>query len=879
MRMKGLILISALAGVLSLTGCGDFFVAQGNGSAAVPVINPGSESFTTSVSVTITDATSGASIYYTTDGSTPSSTNGTLYSAAITVTATETIKAVAVLSGEPNSKVATATYTLGTVATPVISPSSEAFTGTISVTISDSTSGATIYYTTDGSTPSATNGAKYSSAITVSGTETIQAIAVDTGYISSAVASATYTQTLAATPVLSLATGNYSTPQTLTISDSTSGAAIYYTTDGTTPSATNGTLYVGAISITSLTAEKVQAVAVVTGYANSLIASATYTITPIGTVVVPTFTPPAGTYYAPQTVTLTDTTSGASIYYTTDGSTPSATHGILYSTPFTVSATETVNAIGIETGYTNSSVQPATYTLMVATPTFSVAAGNYSSSQTVTISTTTPSAKIYYTTDGSTPTTSSTLYSGAVTISDNTTLQAIGAESGYSNSAVASAAYTITLPAPTFSPAAGTYTSTQSVTISDANSGASIYYTTDGSTPSATSSTSHLYSGAISVSATETVKAIAVETNYVSSAVASAVYTIGTAVAQDSIYVINQTTANLAAFVLAGTTPIASASIDVNSFPLSPTAVCVDNNNVLLYVGIAGSIYVYKIQPNGSLILGNNGAAVAQGVTPASMQVDATNGWLLVADITSTTPVVYAYPITSSLDGTLGSPPSAGILPLDPNTTAYQLLIAPNGQYVYVAAGTTGVVILNFSPSTGQLQRAGEKSPLNNLGADFSMAVNYTSSYFFVTETVSKGVRVFLIGSQGALSEVLGSPFQTGMGPASVALDPTGGYLYVANRTDNTISGFSVSSTSGALTALSGSPFATGKTPSALTFDKSKLYLVVVNAGGASTMSGSADVMLYSLDTSNQGQLDFITGAATGNDPTGAFAVAATHYP
>jgi hypothetical protein len=78
------------------------------------------------------------------------------------------------------------------------------------------------------------------------------------------------------------------------------------------------------------------------------------------------------------------------------------------------------------------------------TPTFSPAAGSYSSAQTVTISTTTPGATIYYTTDGSAPTTSSSVYSSPITVSTSEMVEAIAAAAGYSNSSAGSAVYSIT---------------------------------------------------------------------------------------------------------------------------------------------------------------------------------------------------------------------------------------------------------------------------------------------------------------------------------------------------------------------------------------------------------------------------------------------------
>ena len=80
---------------------------------------------------------------------------------------------------------------------------------------------------------------------------------------------------------------------------------------------------------------------------------------------------------------------------------------------------------------------------LAATPTFSPAGGTYSSTQSVTIKDTTPSASIYYTTNGNTPSTGSTLYSAPVSVSASETIQAIAMASGFSQSAVGSASYTI----------------------------------------------------------------------------------------------------------------------------------------------------------------------------------------------------------------------------------------------------------------------------------------------------------------------------------------------------------------------------------------------------------------------------------------------------
>lgn len=331
-----------------------------------------------------------------------------------------------------------------------------------------------------------------------------------------------------ATPTFSPGAGTYNKAQTVTISNTTSGAVLYCTTDGSTPTASSTpcsqptTVYKTAF---------LQAIAVAPGKTPSAVASAAYTIN-YSAAATPTFSPAGGTYLGAQTVTINDGTSGANLYYTLDGTVPTVS-STLYTGPVAVSSSATLSAIAVASGYSNSGVATAQYVISSGTqaPLISPAGGTFSAAQSVTIADGTPGAIIYYTVDGSTPTSNSTVYSSPITVSANATISAIAIASGVS-STVTTAAFVINVPvaaAPTFSPGGGTYSSAQQVSLSSATQGATIYYTVDNSNPT-TSSTK--YTGTpISISTTQTIKAIAVASGYSASSVASATYTISNTVA------------------------------------------------------------------------------------------------------------------------------------------------------------------------------------------------------------------------------------------------------------------------------------------------------------------------------------------------------------
>ncbi len=490
---------------------------------AIPVFNPPAGTYSTVQSVSISSSTPGVTIKYTTDGSTPSQSNGTTYTTPVAISSTTTLKAIAFKTGMTDSEIASGIYTinLAPVSAPVFTPGAGTFSSAQSVIITTGTAGASIRYTTDGTEPTATTGTLYSGAVTISQNTTLKAIAYKDGMLASTVTTGVYNIKCVA-PVFDPASGDFTSAQPVTMTSATSGASIYYTTDGSVPTHTTGTLYTGPVNITQNTTLK--AIAWKDGMTESDVTSGTYNIQ----CATPIFNPTPGNYSSAQLVTITSATSNATIKYTTDGSEPSQTNGLVYSSPVSLNSNTTLKAIAFKTGMLDSQVASGIYTItleQVAAPSFTPAAGTYTGTQSVTIASATSGASIYYTTNGSEPTsTNGTLYSSPVTLSQNTTLRAKAYKDGMTESTVTSGIYTIKCVAPEFSPAPGTYTSAQSVTITSATAGATIRYTTDGTTPS--QSNGQVYSSPVSISANTTLQAIAYKSGMNDSEIASGMYVI-----------------------------------------------------------------------------------------------------------------------------------------------------------------------------------------------------------------------------------------------------------------------------------------------------------------------------------------------------------------
>jgi DNA-directed RNA polymerase subunit L len=255
------------------------------------------------------------------------------------------------------------------VTSPQVSPAGGSYNFDQSVSLSSTTEGASIHYTTDGSVPDA-DSTLYTSPIEVAGDGTdltIRAIAVKAGMSDSDVTAASYSINYAqvASPQISPPGGSYNVDQSISLISTTEGANIYYTTDGSVPDA-DSTLFTAPIEVagdgTDLT---IRAIAVKAGMSDSDVTAASYSIN-YAQVASPQISPAGGSYNFDQSVSLSSTTEGASIHYTTDGSVPDA-DSTLYTSPIEVAGDGTdltIQAVAVKAGMSDSDVTAASYSIV-----------------------------------------------------------------------------------------------------------------------------------------------------------------------------------------------------------------------------------------------------------------------------------------------------------------------------------------------------------------------------------------------------------------------------------------------------------------------------------------------------------------------------------
>jgi hypothetical protein len=360
-------------------------------------------------------------------------------------------------------------------AAPVIAPATGTYNVEQTVALSTTTSGAQIYFTVDGSEPTSAS-TLYQGPFSLSHSAVIKAMAVRSGWHPSA--TVTSAITLQAAPVaLAPGTGTFTSEPLVTMHTSTGNAVIRYTTDGSLVNATSP-IYGGPLTVSA--SAIVRAAAFRPGFLPSDETTSTYNLA-VAPIVVNL---PAGFYPDPISITALSSTNNVIIRMTLDGSEPTEASPEL-SSPLALSSNTTLSLKGFRLGWAPSATTATAYTFPqdTAAPVIAPTTGTYDVEQTVVLSTTTSGAQIYFTLDGSEPTSASTLYQAPFALSNSAVIKAMAVGLGRHPSASVVSTITLQVPAPSLTKNSGTYFDEFTVQTLGVAAGAIVHYTQDGIDP------------------------------------------------------------------------------------------------------------------------------------------------------------------------------------------------------------------------------------------------------------------------------------------------------------------------------------------------------------------------------------------------------------
>jgi 6-phosphogluconolactonase len=308
-----------------------------------------------------------------------------------------------------------------------------------------------------------------------------------------------------------------------------------------------------------------------------------------------------------------------------------------------------------------------------------------------------------------------------------------------------------------------------------------------------------------------------------------------------------------------------------------PTAIVINPAHTFGYVSNASSntITSYTFDLSGSMIA--NGSQPT-GPTPVALAIDSGGKFLFVANQGTPVPnfaAGYLSVFSIRADGTLTPVQAQVPLPVlqCPTPQALScpapvaLAITPSATFLY-AADQTQNLIFTFAvdPSTGKLAPDATLAPVSTEIAPSGLAMDSMGTLLYVANRDSESVTGFTVSADnsaapGALSAIAGS-FATGLSPLALAVDPSGQFLYVTDKTSNEVTGFKIKGTIGTLSALSNSPYNTGPAPNAIAISPTNKFLYVSN-------SGNGSLSAYKIDPASGNLIPASGAVPTGAQPAG----------
>jgi len=275
---------------------------------------------------------------------------------------------------------------------------------------------------------------------------------------------------------------------------------------------------------------------------------------------------------------------------------------------------------------------------------------------------------------------------------------------------------------------------------------------------------------------------------------------------------------------------LALAACGSSGSPNPPCTNCAPTASDFVYEPNANQVSIFQVDSTSGTVTATPSPATGPPI-PGGIIATSTN-FIYVSDLTGTNDDVYGYavnPSTGVLTPVPGSPFTAGL-----TAPTQGLACDPAGKFLYVTQANNNQIAAFTIGSNGALTPV-SSSPYNTQDTfPIAAVVDSSGSFLFVSNNQSTQgtISIFSINSSSAALTAVGSPLPTLQpGPANLAVDPKGSYLYVPASGTNLVLGYSYSST-GALTVIAGSPYTVGAQPNTVLVDPSGKFLFSADFAG-----------------------------------------------